>query len=79
MKVDKHFHCFGCQADGDVINFTARLYKLTQMEAALKLGAGFDINLDLCEPTTRRQSVQLSLKSNSSIAMLLLATHTYTT
>ncbi|MCR4883250.1 MAG: DNA primase, partial [Clostridiales bacterium] len=21
MKVDKRFHCFGCQADGDVINF----------------------------------------------------------
>ena len=25
MKVDKRFHCFGCQADGDVIDFTARL------------------------------------------------------
>ena len=22
MKVDKRFHCFGCQADGDVIDFT---------------------------------------------------------
>ena len=25
MKVDTRFHCFGCGADGDVINFTARL------------------------------------------------------
>lgn len=21
MKVDRRFHCFGCQADGDVIDF----------------------------------------------------------
>ena len=26
MKVDRRFHCFGCQADGDVIDFTARLF-----------------------------------------------------
>lgn len=25
MKVDKRFHCFGCGADGDVIDFTAQL------------------------------------------------------
>ena len=24
MKVDTRFHCFGCGADGDVIDFTAR-------------------------------------------------------
>ena len=28
MKVDRGFHCFGCQADGDVIDFTARLFGL---------------------------------------------------
>ena len=26
MKVDRRFHCFACQADGDVIDFTARLF-----------------------------------------------------
>ncbi|MFQ7107176.1 MAG: CHC2 zinc finger domain-containing protein [Neglectibacter timonensis] len=25
MKVDRRFHCFACQADGDVIDFTSRL------------------------------------------------------
>ena len=25
MKVDRRFHCFGCQADGDVIDFVSRL------------------------------------------------------
>ena len=28
MKVDRRLHCFGCQADGDVIDFTARLFGL---------------------------------------------------
>ena len=28
MKIDKRFHCFGCGADGDVINFTALLFGL---------------------------------------------------
>lgn len=25
MKVDKRFHCFACQADGDVIDFASRM------------------------------------------------------
>ena len=29
MKVDTRFLCFGCGADGDVIDFTARLYDLS--------------------------------------------------
>jgi DNA primase len=37
MKIDQRFHCFGCGADGDVINFTARLFGLGNKEAAEKL------------------------------------------
>lgn len=43
MKVDKRFHCFGCGADGDVIDFTARLYGLDTKSAAEKLAADFQI------------------------------------
>ena len=41
MKLDERFHCFGCGADGDVINFTAKLFNLTLREAAEKLLADF--------------------------------------
>lgn len=34
MKVDKRFHCFGCGADGDVIDFAAQLYGLDGKSAA---------------------------------------------
>ena len=46
LKVDKRYHCFGCQADGDVISFTSRLFNLTQKEAALKLAEDFGIQYD---------------------------------
>ena len=44
MKVDQRFHCFGCQADGDVIDFTAKLFGLTVKEAAIKLAADFGVS-----------------------------------
>ena len=43
LKVDKRFHCFGCGADGDVIDFTAQLYGLDAKSAAEKLAADFHI------------------------------------
>ena len=46
MKVDRRFHCFGCQADGDVIDFTAHLYNLKPKEAAEKLARDFSIHYE---------------------------------
>lgn len=50
MKVDKRYHCFSCQADGDVISFTARLFNLSPKEAALRLAADFGISYDARDP-----------------------------
>lgn len=46
MKLDRRYHCFGCQADGDVISFTARLFSLSPKDAALKLADDFGIQYD---------------------------------
>lgn len=46
MKVDRRFHCFGCQSDGDVIDFTSRLFDLSSKEAALKLAEDFSVGFD---------------------------------
>lgn len=43
MKIDQRFHCFGCQADGDVIDFVSHLFHLNLKEAALKLADDFNI------------------------------------
>ena len=59
MKVDKRFHCFGCQADGDVIDFTSRLFNLTLKASALKLADDFGIQHDSRQPNVpvRKQHI----------------------
>ena len=46
MKLDNRFHCFGCGADGDVINFVERMFGLSPLDAARKLIADFHLNFD---------------------------------
>ena len=46
MKVDKRFHCFACQADGDAVDFVSRLFGLPSKEAAMKLADDFGIAYD---------------------------------
>ena len=43
LKVDERFHCFGCGADGDVIDYVAKLFHLTNIEAARKLACDFGV------------------------------------
>ena len=54
MKVDQRFHCFGCGEDGDVIDFTAKLFDLSPKEAAEKLAQDFGLIYDSQDPPRRR-------------------------
>lgn len=53
MKVDQRFHCFGCGADGDVIDFTAKLFDLSPKETAEKLAQDFGLIYDSQAPPRR--------------------------
>lgn len=53
MKLDQRFHCFGCQADGDVIDFAARYFGLSTRNAAEKLAKDFGIRYDEGRPPDR--------------------------
>ena len=54
MKVDRRFHCFACQADGDTVDFVSRLFGLPVREAAVKIADDFGIGYDGGrEPTVR--------------------------
>ena len=46
MKIDNRFHCFGCGADGDAIDFVARYFNLSLKDAAIKLCTDFGIAYD---------------------------------
>ena len=58
MKVDRRFHCFGCQADGDVIDFVSRLEAVSPKEAALMLAQEFSIPYEDKEPPSHRKAPQ---------------------
>ena len=47
MKLNEdYFYCFGCGASGDVIDFVARLFHLSNYEATQKLAYDFGIDPD---------------------------------
>ena len=71
MKVDERFHCFGCEEDGDVIDFTAKFFNLSLPEAAEKLAADFGDGAELSaspappkppDPAERCHDVLLALE-----------------
>ena len=57
MKVDRRFHCFGCQTDGDVIDFVSRLENISLKEAALMLAQDFSIPYEDKEPPGRSRPI----------------------
>ena len=58
MKVDKRFHCFACQADGDVIDFVSRLFGLPSKEAAMKIADDFGISYDSRQKPSIRPKIR---------------------
>lgn len=66
MKVDKRFHCFGCGADGDVIDFVSRLYGISGLEAAQKTASDFGIFYDN-KPVKAKLKKAVRKKSDAQI------------
>ena len=50
VKSNGRYHCFGCHADGDVINFVAGLFGLGNKEAAEKIANDFGISYEKWKP-----------------------------
>ena len=61
MKVDSRFHCFGCGADGDTIDFTAKLFQLSLRQAAEKLAVDFGLSTTDDFPPIRYKLVEKPL------------------
>lgn len=56
MKLyDDHFYCFGCTEYDDVVKLTARLFGLSQYEAAKKLCSDFGIIHSRDKPIIRQK------------------------
>ena len=57
MKVDRRFHCFGCGADGDVIDFVSRIFGISSLEAAQKIASDFGISYDVKSAVTKPKKI----------------------
>ena len=54
LKLDVRYHCFGCGADGSVIDFVAQIFDMTLHDAARKLAADFGV----WTPAPNRNTIQ---------------------
>ena len=61
MKVDKNYHCFACGVGGDVIDYTARMYGLSQYNAAKKLVEDFGLHVQT-EAMSREERQRLRME-----------------
>ena len=63
MKLDRRYHCFGCGADGDVIDFAAALYGLGKKEAAVQLANDFGLSYEDWKPPGKAKKPKPRQKS----------------
>ena len=71
MKVDFRFHCFGCGADGDVIDFTAKMFQLSLRQAAEKLASDFGLSATGTFPLIRYKLVEKLLNQKEQFYKIL--------
>ena len=64
MKVDKRFHCFACQADGDAVDFVSRLFGLPSQEAAVMIS----VSVTTTGRSTESSPISESLPRNRDTA-----------
>jgi hypothetical protein len=58
LKLDRRFHCFGCHADGDAVDFVSRLFQLPSKQAAIKLADDFGLPYDTGQKPTIRPHIR---------------------
>lgn len=71
MKVDSRFHCFGCGVDGDVIDFTAKMFQLSLRQAAEKLASDFGLSATGTFPLIRYKLVEKPLNQTEQFYKIL--------
>ena len=71
MKVDFRFHCFGCGADGDAIDFTAKLFQLSLRQSAEKLAVDFGLSATDDFPLIRYKLVEKPLNQKEQLYKIL--------
>lgn len=59
MKIDQTYYCFGCGEKGDAINYVAKTFGLSQIEAAKKIIQDFHLPIEF-EKREKRKGKHLN-------------------
>ena len=65
MKVDARFHCFACGADGDVIDFAARLHGLNKWDAARRIAGEVNLSVASGDKSGAANKTSQALRASS--------------
>ena len=65
MKVDTRFHCFACGADGDVIDFAARLHGLSKWDAARRIAGELNLSVASGDKSGAANKTSQALRASS--------------
>ena len=69
MKVDERYYCFACHETGNVIDYVARLFDLSNYDATKKLIADFCIDTDTAVPLTAYKPERSSVEQRCFTAL----------
>lgn len=67
MKIDKNFYCFGCGEKGDAVGYVARMYGISQYQAALKIIDEFHLPIAGKKYQPKQQISQKKLQEQKRI------------
>ena len=76
MKVDQNYHCFACGVGGDVIDYTARMYGLSQYNAAKKLVEDFGLHVQT-EAMSREERQRLRREKEERMRIIQIKKRFY--
>lgn len=60
---DRGWHCFGCHAGGDVLDFAQQYFGLNFQEAAAKLNDDFGLGLPIGKTLTRAEQTEADMRN----------------
>ena len=69
MKLyEKNFHCFGCGEHGDVIDFTAKVFGISSVEAVKRLNYDFGLHINMDNPLSAKQITEYQQRQSERLA-----------
>ena len=69
MKLyEKNFHCFGCGELGDMIDFTAKIFGISSVEAVKRLDYDFGLHINMDKPLSAEQITEYQQQQTERLA-----------